>query len=137
MTAAERARRPRGIRNLTGIEGIAAAPARRGRHPCRFLNDRGRSGDLRLVTGLRLRLPRGRLHRRSGGDAGLHHGRLTCGGLTGRNTRCATLKRPQALLKLPVAVLQLFVLAGELPQLIFELLDAHFRVDLTGLRERR
>jgi hypothetical protein len=135
LTAAERARRPRGIRNLAGIEGIAAAPARRGGRPCRFLNDRGRSGDLRLVTGLRL--PRCRLHRRSGGDAGLDHGRLTCGGLTGRNTRCATLKRPQALLKLPVAVLQLFVLAGELPQLIFELLDAHFRVDLTGLRERR
>jgi hypothetical protein len=47
---------------------------------------------------------------------------------------CTALQRLQALLKLPVAVLQFLVLAGELPQLILKLLDAHFRIDGTGLR---
>ena len=49
---------------------------------------------------------------------------------------CAALKRPQALLELPVPVLQFLVLAGELPQLILELLNAHFRIDI-GLRQGR
>ena len=47
----------------------------------------------------------------------------------------AALKQPQALFELPVAVLQLFILAGELPQLILKLLNPHFRVGIVGLRE--
>jgi hypothetical protein len=42
---------------------------------------------------------------------------------------------PQALLELPVAILQLLVLAGDLPQLILKLLNSHFRVDIVGLRK--
>jgi hypothetical protein len=70
-----------------------------------------------------------RLDRRRRGHVGLGDGRLTDGGAWR-----PTLKRPQALLELPVAVLQFLVLAGELPQLIFELLNSHFRVDVVGLR---
>jgi hypothetical protein len=47
------------------------------------------------------------------------------------------LKHPQTLFELPVAILQFLVLAGELPQLIFELLDPDLRIDLVGLREHR
>jgi hypothetical protein len=47
----------------------------------------------------------------------------------------AALKQPQTLFELPVAVLQLLILASELPQLILELLNPHFRVDILGLRE--
>jgi hypothetical protein len=47
------------------------------------------------------------------------------------------LKHPQALFELPVAILQFLVLPGELPQLIFELLDPRLRIDIVGLRERR
>jgi hypothetical protein len=136
LAATERARRARGIGNLARIEGIAAAPALPRRHPsrhsCRFLDDRGRSGDLRLIARLGLRLPkrRIRLQRGSGCNTGLSHGSLTGAG-AGR----AALKRPQAVLELPVAVLQLFILAGELPQLILKLLDPHFRIDIIGLRE--
>jgi len=119
------------------IAGAATAPAGRPcRHSRRFLDDRGRCGDLRLVTRLGLRLPhqRCRLHRRSGGDAGLDHGRLLtcCGGLTGGG---ATLKRPQALFELPVAVLQFLVLAGELAKLVFQPLDPQFQVAIVGLGE--
>jgi hypothetical protein len=49
---------------------------------------------------------------------------------------CATLKLPQPVLKHAVAVLQFFVLARKLPQLVFQLLDPHFRVDIVGLRKR-
>ena len=46
----------------------------------------------------------------------------------------AAAERPQALFELAVAVLQLLVLAGELPQLVLQLLDPHFQVDIIGLR---
>ena len=49
----------------------------------------------------------------------------------------AALQQPQAVLELPVAVLQFLVLAGELPQLIFQLLDPHFRIAIVGLRQSR
>jgi hypothetical protein len=71
-----------------------------------------------------------RLHRGSRRDPRLDDGWLACG-----SAWRAALKRPQALLELPVAVLQFLVLAGELPQMILKLLDSHFRVDVTGLRE--
>ena len=46
------------------------------------------------------------------------------------------LSAPQALFKLPVAVLQFLVLTGELPQLVLQLLNAHLRIDVDGLRRR-
>jgi hypothetical protein len=59
----------------------------------------------------------------------LSDGRLTAGHST---------ELPQAILKLPVAVLQLLILAGELPQLVLKLLDPDFRIDVVSLlRERR
>ncbi len=57
------------------------------------------------------------------------------GGLTAGGGLRAALKHPQALFELPVAVLQLLVLAGELPQLVLKLLDAHFRIGIVGLRQ--
>ena len=68
------------------------------------------------------------------GRPGSTPGWATAGWSTGGGLRAA-LQRPQALLELPVAVLQFLVLAGELPQLILELLDAHFRVGIVGLRQ--
>ena len=47
----------------------------------------------------------------------------------------AALKQPQAIFELPIAILQLLILAGELPQLILKLLNPHFRVDPIGLCE--
>ena len=135
LAAAERARRAGGIRILVGIEGIATAPAWRRRHACRLLDDRRRSGDLRLIAGLGRRLPIGRirLRRRQRGDIGLGDGgRRSAGSALG-----AALKQPQALFELPVAILQFLVLAGELPQLILELLNPHLRIDIVGLRQRR
>ncbi len=78
-----------------------------------------------------MRLPEGRirLHRRSRGDIRLGDGRLTAG-----SALCATLKQTQAIFKLPVAILQFLILAGESPQLILKLLNSHLRVDITGLR---
>jgi hypothetical protein len=79
-----------------------------------------------LVIG---RLPIGRAGLRCGrgGDAGLNQvGRG--GGLSAGGRRGATLQRPQTVFELAVAVLQLLVLAGELPQLVLELLNAHFRI---------
>ncbi len=73
----------------------------------------------------RIRLDRGNCC-----DVGLADGGLTAG----RGKRTA-LKQPQALFELPVAVLQLLILAGELPQLILELLNPHFGVDILGLCE--
>jgi hypothetical protein len=96
-----------------------------------FLDDRRRSGNLGLIARLGLRLPIGRagLPRRNRGDAGRDGGRLGAG-----SCLRATPKQLQALLELPVAVLQLLVLAGELPQLILKLLNSHFRIDIAGLR---
>src|SRR5438876_979492 len=42
----------------------------------------------------------------------------------------------QAILELPVAVLQFLVLAGELAKLVFQPLDPQFRVAIVGLGER-
>jgi len=131
LTATERARRARGIRVLAGIEGIAAAPAS-GRDSLRFLDDRRRRGNLRLViTGLDLWLPqrRIRLHGRRRRDVGQDDRGLATGG----NLRAA-LQHPQAIFELPVAILQLFILAGELAQLILKLLNAHLRIGIIGLR---
>jgi hypothetical protein len=118
---------------LAGIKGIATAPAlgRSGRHSRWFLDDRGRGGNLLVITRLGLWLPKRRigLHRRSRRDVGLAEHGLTAGsGLR------AALKQPQAIFELPVAILQLLILAGELPQLILKLLNPHFRVAV-GLRE--
>ncbi len=88
---------------------------------------------MRLVACLWLWLPEGwiRLHRgrrRSVGQAG---------GLAAAGSGLrASLKQPQALFELPVTVLQFLVLPGELPQLVFELLNPDFRVDIVGLRKR-
>ena len=86
-----------------------------------------------IVPRLCLRLPsrRIRLHRRHRRDIGLTGHRRAC--------RCglgAALQQLQAILELAVAVFQLLVLAGELPQPILELLNAHLRIDIVGLRER-
>jgi hypothetical protein len=104
-----------------------------GRRYLRVLDDGRRSGNLLVVTRLNLRRPvrRIRLDRGNCGNVGLGDGGLSAG----RGLRAA-LKRPQALFELPVAVLQLLILAGELPQLILKLLDPHFRVGILGLRER-
>jgi len=71
---------------------------------------------------------RTRLQRRRCCDIGLDDG-----GLSGDGLRAA-LKQPQAVFELAIAVLQLLVLASELTQLILELLNAHFRIDILGLR---
>ena len=120
----------------------------RGLRRRRLLNDRRRCRDLRLlviaalrlavtrlrlrVTGLGLRLPIGRIglrHRRRRGHAGLGDGRLAAG------CRRRAAELPQALFELAVAVLQFLVLAGQLPQLVFQPLDPHFRIGIVGLRE--
>ena len=54
------------------------------------------------------------------------------GGRRGCRLRAA-LQRPQALLELPVAVLQFLVLAGELAQPVLEPLDPHLRIGIIGL----
>ena len=133
LTATEGLRHPRSIRVLTGIEGIATAAAlgRTGRPGLRLLDDRRGSGNLLVIARLSLRRPIRRicLDRGNCGDVGLG------GGLTaGRGLRAA-LKQPQALFELPVAVLQLLILAGELPQLVLKLLNPHFRVDIRRLCE--
>jgi len=46
----------------------------------------------------------------------------------------ARLQLPDLLLELPVAELQFFILASELPQLILKLLHPQFRIDVVGLR---
>ena len=138
LAAAERARRAGGVRVRVGVEGIATAAA--GGRCCRLLlNDRRGGCDLRLlVSGLSLRLalslPCGRtglLHRRRNcSDAGLRHrwlARRTCSGR-------AAAELPQPLLELAVAILQLLVLAGQLPQLVFEPLDPHLEIGIIGLR---
>src|SRR3954452_13145623 len=55
----------------------------------------------------------------------------------GRRTRGRRTQLPETLLELPVAVLQLLVLAGELPQLVLKLLDADFRIDVVALLRER
>ena len=55
------------------------------------------------------------------------------GGLaTRRGRRGAKLAQP--ILELAVAVLQFLVLAGQLPELVFQPLDPHFQIGVVGLR---
>ena len=95
---------------------------------CGLLNDRRRRGDLRLIAHLRPERRIG-LHRRHRG--GIRQG----GGLAAGSGLRAPLKRPQAFFELAVTVLQFLVLPGELPELIFKLLNPDLRVDILGLRE--
>ncbi len=141
LTAAERLRCARRIGVLGWVEGIAAAPARLGRDRRLrgFLDDRRGSGDLRLFIA-RLRLPIGRLSllSRTIGRIGRLRGRsgriLRDRRRSGHGLRAA-LKLPQPLFELAVAVLQFLVLARQLPQLIFQPLDTHFRIGVIGLRK--
>ena len=66
--------------------------------------------------------------RRRRGHAGLRHRRLAarCG------RRGAKLAQP--ILKLAVAILQFLVLAGQLPELVFQPLNPHFQVGVIRLR---
>ncbi|MEY9293649.1 hypothetical protein ABH979_006723 [Bradyrhizobium ottawaense] len=49
----------------------------------------------------------------------------------------AALERPQPLFELAVAVLQLFVLASELAQLVLQPLDPHLGIGIIRLRKDR
>jgi hypothetical protein len=82
-----------------------------------------------LLSALRLHWPNSRGLRRR--DRRLHGDWLATGG----SLRTA-LEQAQALFELPIAKLQFFVLAGELPDLILQLLNPDLRVDLVGLRQR-
>src|SRR5436190_1749878 len=79
------------------------------------------------------------LARSSGRDTGLDGARLAGGaglggggGLSTGSSLRAALNHSQALFELPVAIVQLLVLAGELTQPVLELLNSHFRI--VGLR---
>jgi hypothetical protein len=155
LATAERARRAGGVGILAGVESIAATAAtdRRG---CRVLHDRRGRRDLRLlvVAGLGLRialllarpllritllriallritllpLRRAGLNwRRCRGHVGLR-----TRGLATRRGRCGA-ELTQPILKLAVTVLQFLVLAGQLPELVFQPLDPHLQVGIIGL----
>ena len=134
LAAAERVRSTGRIRILVGIERVAPAPARRDHG---LLDDRRWSGDLLAVTRLRLRRTIGgvqvriRLRRGKRRDVRLGYRRLTAG------PRLRAAQHPQSLLKHLVLVLQLFVLTGELPQLVLKLLNPHLRIAIVGLCECR
>jgi hypothetical protein len=84
------------------------------------------------IAWLGLGLPDGRAglnRRRYRGYAGLGHRWLACGA-SGR----AAAELSQPLLELAVAILQLLILAGQLPQLVLEPLDPHLEVGIVGLR---
>ena len=140
---------------MRGIEGIAAA-AIAGRR-CRFLHDRRGGCNLRLAVAallLRIGLLRGRLliaglgllvsallrvGRRRLPVAGIGL-RWRCSGNAGFGRRGTGrgAKLAQPLFKLPVAVLQFLVLAGDLPKLVLQPLDAYFEVGILrmGLRHK-
>ena len=65
---------------------------------------------------------------------GRHRGdvRLSCRRRRGRCCRRRGTELAQPLLKLAVTVLQFLVLAGELPKLVLQPLDAHFEVGILG-----
>ncbi len=133
LASAERTRRAGSIRILIGIERIATAAALRRRRCPLLLHDRAWSCDLRIVARLLgLRLPIGRI--------GINRGQCWHARLSGDNSLTAgcvgrrTLQPLQAILELPVAVFQFLILTGEPPQLIFQLLDPHFRIAVIGLR---
>ena len=87
-------------------------------------------GNLRLVVSrLRCGLPIGRIR--------LRRGKRSHTGLADGGCLRASLKCPQALLELLILMLQLLVLAGELPQLVLKLLNSHFRIAIIGLRQCR
>ena len=87
---------------------------------------------LLLVAGLGLLI--GRLRGGRGRNARLDHGRRSAG--TGGSTDLsAAAELAQAILELPVAVLQFLVLPGELAKLVFQPLDPQFRVAIVGLGE--
>ncbi len=150
LATAERARRAGGAGVLAGIEGITATAAT-GLRGCRVLRDRRGRCDLRLlvVAGLGLRialLARALLRiallriallslRRAGLNRGrcCGHVRLRSRGLATRRGRCGA-KLAQPILKLAVAVLQFLVLAGQLPELVFQPLDPHFQIGVIRLR---
>ena len=136
MAAAERPRRSRGVGILVGVKGVATPAARR-RYARGLLNDGRGSGDLRLIASRRLLIDDGRrLYWRQRGR--IRQGNTGLARKRSLRTRLGTaLKHPQTLFQLPVTVLQLLVLPGELPQLVFELLDPGLRIDIVGLRERR
>ena len=134
---------------MAGIERIAAATAER--RCCRLLlHDRCGGCDLRLlISRLHLRiallslriarlclgLPGGRIGLSRGrrrGHAGLSHRGLAGGGCGRIATELA-----QAVLELAVAVLQFLVLAGQLPELVFQPLDPHLQIGIIGLRKGR
>lgn len=80
---------------------------------------------------------RGLLYWREGGAGRLTNRRLTtCRLTTWTDGLRTTLQRAQAFLKQLVLVLQLFVLAGELPQLVLEVIDLHLRIAVIRLRKR-
>ena len=132
---------------MRGSEGIAAA-AVAGRRRRRVLHDRRGRRDLRLL--LRIGLLRGRLLiaglrllvaallriRRRLPVAGI--GLRGCGGHVRlgwrRCGRCwwRGAKLTQPLFELPVAILQFLVLAGDLPELVLQPLDAQFEVGILG-----
>ena len=120
LAAAQCTRRARRIRVQRGIERIAMSPTL----GCRWLLGDGRD-DRRLIV-------RVRLHGRQRGRAGLGIVGRNRAGLGRRRLR-TSLKQSQPLLELAVAVLQLLILAGELPKLIFKLLDSNLGVDLVRL----
>jgi hypothetical protein len=82
-----------------------------------FLHDRRLASPL---VGGRLTVTWSRLHRRSGGDAGRGGSRL---------------RLLQLLFEHSIPVLQFLVLSGQRSQLLFQLLNADFRVAEVGLRE--
>jgi hypothetical protein len=127
LSTAERTRRAGSVRILVGIEGIATAAAWRRWLAFRFRHNRRRSCGLLAIRRLRRRRPVGGagLRRRHGGDIGL----------ADRSPLRAALKGLQAFFELPVAILQFLVLAGQLPELILELLNAHLRILVVGLRQ--
>ncbi|KRR09658.1 hypothetical protein CP49_35945 [Bradyrhizobium valentinum] len=60
-------------------------------------------------------------------------GLLRTHGLATRRGRCSA-KLTQPVLKLAVTVLQFLVLAGQLPELVFQPLDPHLQIGVIGLR---
>src|SRR5262249_18527834 len=139
--ATEYARGARSIRILVWIEGIATTPGAGCSRGRRFLHDRRRRCDLRLIGRLLLAIDRRSLRRRYRRDIppGRHRScslnfSLDCS-WDGCGLRAA-FELPDAVLELAVAILQLFVLAGELAELIFQPLDSHLRIGIIRLRER-
>jgi hypothetical protein len=116
LSAAQRARDTRRVGILAGIEGIAAMSVRRHGHDL-FLHD-GRLAS--PLIGRRLTVAWARLHGRSGGYAGRRGSRL---------------QLLQLQFEHPIPVLQFLVLSGQRSQLLFQLLNADFRVAEVGLRE--